>query len=87
MNGITTIITKGQVTIPEQVRNMLSVQIGDKVAFLEVNKKKKEATLKIISKKVIDELAGSLASPIKETDLKKARDKAGRLLGRKYSMS
>ena len=86
MNGITTVTTKGQVTIPEAVRQALQVQIGDKVTFTKVLPHYKEAVIRIIPTDVINELSGSLSSKIKETDYKKARKEAGKMLIRKFKV-
>lgn len=86
MNGLTTITTKGQVTIPEPVRQSLQIKIGDKVAFTKVLPSIKEAVIKIIPTTVVDELSGSLRAKVKETDYKKARISAGKLLLKKYKM-
>lgn len=61
---MTTITTKGQVTIPEAVRRALEANIGDKVAFVGVEKDRKEATIRVISTSVVDQLAGSLKSSV-----------------------
>ena len=61
---MTTITTKGQVTIPEAVRRALAVSIGDKVAFIRVEKDSKEATIRVISTSVVDQLAGSLKNAV-----------------------
>lgn len=33
MSEITTVSTKGQVTIPQEIRQFLQIKVGDKVAF------------------------------------------------------
>jgi len=86
MNGITTVTSKGQVTIPEAVRQALQVRIGDKVTFTNVSPHYKEAVMKIIPADIINELSGSLSSKIKETDYKKARKEAGKMLVRKFKV-
>lgn len=84
MDTITTITTKGQVTIPFSVRQALGTKIGDKVSFTRVLPQAKEAVIKIIPAHIVEELSGSLSSPVKENDYKKARAKAGKLLIDKY---
>lgn len=86
MNGLTTITTKGQVTIPEAVRQALQIKIGDKVAFTKVLPTSKEVVIKIISTTAVNELSGSLSTKVKETDSKKARSSAGKLLIKKYKI-
>lgn len=84
MDTITTITTKGQVTIPHSIRRALGTKIGDKVSFTRVLPETKEAMIKIIPAHVVEELSGSLSSRVKENDHKKARAKAGKLLVNKY---
>lgn len=84
MNGITTVTTKGQVTIPGEVRRLLQVKVGDKVSFSEVIPEKKKAMIKIIPANIISSLAGSLSSKVKETDHKKVRSIVQKRLAKKY---
>ena len=86
MNGITTITTKGQVTIPEKVRSALGVKIGDKVTFSDIMPSYRRAVIKIIPANIVEELSGSLSSNVRENDYKKARKGAGKLLGQKYKI-
>jgi len=84
MNGLTTITTKGQVTIPGEVRKALGVKIGDRVSFTEVSPSYKKAVIKIISTDIVEELSGSLQTKTKEMSSEKARKAAGRILLNKY---
>jgi len=84
MNGLTTVTTKGQVTIPLDVRKMLNIAIGDKVSFTTIDPGNMKVVIKIISSHVVDELAGSLSSKIKNSDYKNVRKISGKLLARKY---
>ena len=59
MYGPTTITTKGQVTIPEEVRLFLNAQSGDKALFMPVDKKRFVVDI-ISTKNVVNELFGSL---------------------------
>lgn len=86
MNGVTTITTKGQVTIPQVVRQALHIRIGDKVAFTKVRPNDSEAIIKIIPKNIVEELSGSLSTKVKISDYKKARGEAGKLLVKKYGI-
>lgn len=81
---LTTITTKGQVTIPSDVRALLGIQIGDKVTFTSIQKETREVTLRLIPKDVVSHLAGSLKSSVRESDHRKVREAAGRALGKKY---
>ncbi|MBI2028989.1 AbrB family transcriptional regulator [Candidatus Gottesmanbacteria bacterium] len=84
MNGLTTITTKGQVTIPENVRKILDISPGDKAVFSTIDKNKKQLVVKIIPKSTVNQLYGSLASSISKTDMDTIRQRAGKLLGKKY---
>lgn len=86
MNGLTTITTKGQVTIPEEVRRALGVKVGDKVSFTEVFPFHKKATIKIISADIVEELSGSLQTKTKEISHQKARKAVGKILLKKYQI-
>lgn len=88
MDGITTVTTKGQVTIPEAVRTALGIRVGDKVAFEQVEPKTKKVTFKVVPTNVVDELYGSLKSKTKipYVPFKIVRQKAGYLLGKKYQI-
>lgn len=65
MNGLTTVTTKGQVTIPEEVRLALGIKIGDRVLFDEITPPKKQATMKIISPEIVESLFGALKTSVK----------------------
>lgn len=86
MNGITTITTKGQVTIPEPIRQMLKIKIGDKVSFGQVFPSHKQVIMEVIPSSVVNNLFGSLSTTIKEPDYRQARKKAGRMLAKKYKI-
>jgi antitoxin PrlF len=55
--SISTLTTKGQVTIPKDIRELLHLHCGDKIEFFV--KQNGEATIRPISKKV-DEVFGML---------------------------
>ncbi|OGK37164.1 MAG: hypothetical protein A3J62_03025 [Candidatus Buchananbacteria bacterium RIFCSPHIGHO2_02_FULL_38_8] len=86
MNGITTITTKGQVTIPEPIRRALHVKIGDKVSFTHVAPTYREVVIKIIPATVVENLSGSLSARVREVDPQKARKRASSLLVKKYKV-
>ena len=54
---LTTLTTKGQVTIPKDIRDSLKLRIGDKIEFIIT--KKGEAIIRAVTKKV-DEVFGKL---------------------------
>lgn len=85
---MSTVTTKGQATIPEEIRRLLSIKTGDKVVFLKTIPHKKEATIRVISQSnVVDQLAGSLHTRIPYISIAKVRKEAGRLLGGKYAIN
>lgn len=86
MNGITTITTKGQVTIPAEVRQMLNINIGDKVSFNKIEPKERTIVIKIVSKNIVEELFGSLKTNVPYADMKTVRKKVGQKLGEKYKV-
>lgn len=86
MDTITTVTTKGQVTIPIAIRQALKVEIGDKVSFTEVDPFAKQATIKVIPIDIVEEMSGSLSSKVKTNDYKRARRAAGKLLLEKYKI-
>jgi len=86
MNGLTTVTTKGQVTIPESVRRLLGVKVGDKVYFDKVFIDKKQVLIKLVPKNSVERLFGSLGSKEKYIDLKTIREKSGKILARKYNL-
>ena len=86
--NVSTITTKGQATIPEEIRQLLNIQIGDNVVFKEPNPQKKQVIVEVISKEnIVDELYGSLKTSIPYIDMKTARKRTGILLGKKYKLT
>jgi len=83
---ITTVTTKGQVTVPAEIRKILNIGVGDKVYFTSVERKQRKIVLKVIPKGVVEELAGSLSAKIVNKDFKVARKEAGQLLVKKYKL-
>lgn len=84
MNGLTTVTTKGQVTIPESVRAELQIKIGDKALFTKVKSKDNEAVIRIIPANIVEMLSGSLSTKVKIGNYRKVRKEAGKLLAKKY---
>lgn len=82
---MTTITTKGQVTIPEAVRRALDAGVGDKVAFLRVERNRKEATIRVISTSVVEQLAGSLKTPVPYMPQVKVRKILARERAKRYA--
>ena len=86
MNGLTTVTTKGQVTIPESIRRRLGVKIGDKVYFSKVFLEKKQVVIRLVSKNAVDQLYGSLKSRGKYTEIDRVRQKSGGMLAKRYGL-
>lgn len=85
MQLMTTITTKGQVTIPEAVRRALGASIGDKVSFTDVSADTKEVTMKIVSFRSLEELYGSLKTSVGYVPHDKARTIAAKYLAKRYT--
>ena len=58
--ALSTITTKGQITIPKSVRDSLKLKTGDRIEFIITDKQ--EAIIRPVSKKV-DEVFGILNIP------------------------
>ena len=86
MFGTSVVTTKGQVTIPQDLRLMLGISPGDRLYF-EGDLQTKTARVKKASQSVVDELAGSLKSPFGYVPISIARQKAGEALAKKYGLS
>jgi len=83
--NITTVTTKGQATIPEEIRDLLKIRVGDKVLFKEADPQKKQVVVEIISGSgIVDQLYGSLKSKVPYADMKTVRKSTGLFLGKKY---
>lgn len=82
---MTTITTKGQVTIPEAVRRALGASVGDKVVFTDIANNTKQVTMKIISSRSIDELYGSLKTSVAYVPQDIARKIVAKYLAKRYT--
>lgn len=87
MSEITTITTKGQVTIPQSVRQAMQIKIGDRISFAQISPFKKQLMIRVIPSDTVEKLFGSLRTKVKVSDYKKARRDAGKLLVKKYKVS
>lgn len=65
MSALTTITSKGQVTIPEDIRLILQVKAGDRVSFEGIIPEQKQATIRIIPGEIVEKLYGSLKTEVK----------------------
>lgn len=86
MDGLTTVTTKGQVTIPEFVRKALGVKVGDKIHFGKIYNREKQVLIRVVSKDAVNKLFGSLNSNKKYVDLKVVREKSAKILADKYGL-
>lgn len=85
--NISTVTTKGQATIPEEIRLLLNIQSGDKIFYKSTDSKKKQFLAEVIStKNVVEELAGSLKTRVKFVSRKHERQMAGLALAKKYQV-
>lgn len=87
MYGPTTITTKGQVTIPEEVRLLLNAQPGDKALFSPIPQKKRIVIDIIPTKNVVDRLYGSLKSKVPYAPQKVVREKVGLALAKELGLT
>ena len=86
--NISTVTTKGQATIPEEIRQFLDIQVGDRVVFKEPDREKKQVVVELISKKnIVEDLYGSLKSAVPYADMKTVRKKLELSLGKKYKQT
>lgn len=84
MFGTSILTTKGQTTIPQELRLMLRMVPGDKVYF-EGDSKTQTIKIKKAPKSLADELYGCMPSKVGYVDIKTVRDVAGRKLGEYYA--
>jgi len=80
---MSTVTTKGQVTIPTNIRKLLGISSGDKIYF-ETDSTIPSIKIRKISSSITEELAGSLSSPVGYIDLDTVRKKVGSELGKRY---
>ena len=84
--NISTVTTKGQATIPEEIRRVLNINIGDRIVFLDPIREKKQVKIQVLSQSdTVDSLFGSLNTSVPYADMKTVREKAGFALGKKYN--
>ncbi len=85
--NISTVTTKGQATIPEEIRRLLNIEIGDKILFLKPIPEKKQTIIQVVPKSnAVDRLFGSLKTNVPYADMKTVRKKLGSKLGQKYKV-
>jgi bifunctional DNA-binding transcriptional regulator/antitoxin component of YhaV-PrlF toxin-antitoxin module len=84
MFGTSTLTTKGQATIPQDLRLMFGFVPGDKLYFEGDRETKTIKVMKAKSKPSIDKLYGCLPSKMGYVDIKITREVAGQKLGEYY---
>jgi len=83
MTYTSTVSTKGQVTIPEEVRAQLGIKPGDKANFSIANKAANRIGIVITKPRSLEELAGSLHIPgMKYIPIDEAREIAAHELAK-----
>ncbi|MBI3558994.1 AbrB/MazE/SpoVT family DNA-binding domain-containing protein [Candidatus Gottesmanbacteria bacterium] len=90
MYGTTAVTSKGQNTIPEELRLLLHIQTGDRILYRQADLIKKQYVAEVVStKNIVEELFGSLnpRGKIKYVPIEIARKEAGKLLGEKYGLT
>ena len=80
----TTVTSKGQVTIPSDVRKALGISGGDRVMFVPSGNG--TATVMAFSGNVTEALFGSLKSSVHVTNHRIARKKTAEAMGKKYQV-
>lgn len=88
MYGPTTITSKGQVTIPEELRLLLNTKPGDKFLFRPTKTEKQFVVDIVSSENIVEELAGSLHRPgMKYVPINIARKKIGPFLAKELGLT
>lgn len=80
MSNLTTITSKGQVTIPEDIRLLLGIKPGDKVVFEKAILGQKKAVLRVLSGEISERLYGSLKTSVKFRGRKHEREITKKLI-------
>lgn len=68
--------SKGQVTIPQEIRQKYQLSEGDRLEFMFHEQSSDYMTVIPSRKKSVAEVAGSLSSPVRAADLSSARKHA-----------
>lgn len=85
--NMSTVTTKGQATIPEEIRRLLNINVGDKILFLNPIPEKKQTIIQVIPQSnAVSRLFGSLKTDIPYADMKTVRKITGSKLGHTYSV-
>ena len=85
--SLSNVTTKGQSTIPEEIRLLLNIQPGDKIFYSQADPVKKRYIAEVVStKNVVDRLAGSLKSPVKFSSKKVVEKAVGQFLAKELGL-
>ena len=85
----TTVTSKGQSTIPGELRLLLNILPGDKIFYGDPDMEKEEAKIKIIyTNNAVSQLYGSLHQPgMKYASMKVTRKKVGLYLTKELGLA
>ena len=86
MTGISTVTTKGQVTVPEPLRALLDIRAGDRLYFEPDYKEKTIKIKKLPSESIVDSLYGSLHSKTPSADMATIRQVVAQDIAQKYGL-
>lgn len=86
MTGIATVTSKGQITVPENIRELLNIQLGDKLLFEKVDSEGRNTLVRVVSSRNIDRFYGILKSDKKEEDFNKIRRIAAKNYSARYAL-
>ena len=78
--SVATVTSKGQITIPKEVRDALGVEAGDKIEFVE---ERKGVYTIVAATRDIRHLKGSIARPAKAVSLDDMKRAVVRAAGRR----
>ena len=82
MTALAKVTSKGQITLPKEVRNLLRIKTGSIVVFEEENEK-----LIVKAAKTLQDFKGSLKGRRGTSDFEEMREKAKEHIGKKIAGS
>ena len=82
MTALTKVTSKGQITLPKEVRELLHIQTGSIVVFEKVDEK-----LVVKTAKTLQDFRGILKDREKHADFEEMRKKAKKYVGKKGAQS
>lgn len=84
MVGTSTVTSKGQVTVPESIRDYLGIRAGNLVYF-EIDPRAKKVSVSKSVSSTMDEIAGSLHSDVGYVDLDIVRERVAKDIAAYYA--